>query len=154
MLEFHGMGNLTRDPEMRTLNGDKKVVSFGVASNRTVAGNKKTTFIDCEAWEKTAELIATHFKKGDPILVHGTIEQDEWTDKTSGDKKTKMKFRVSRFDFIPNKPVRDNVATQANRAADDEPEPLPGSRPRPANSKKTPVPAGDFGEDDGSDIPF
>ena len=68
-------GRLTRDPEIRYTDSKKAVVTFSVAvdDGKDRDGNRKTQFINCVAWEKTAEFIDEHFSKGDGINLFGKI---------------------------------------------------------------------------------
>lgn len=68
-------GRLTKDPEIRYTDSKKAVVSFSVAvdDGKDRDGNRKTQFINCVAWEKTAEFIDEYFKKGDGINLSGKI---------------------------------------------------------------------------------
>ena len=63
------MGNLTRDPELRYLPSNMAVVGLGLAVNRRWRNQQgeqqeETTFIDCEAFGKQAEVINQYLKKG------------------------------------------------------------------------------------------
>ena len=99
-------GNLTRDPELRNINGsDKKtsVVNFTVAVSREFSRangskDKVTSFISCEAWDSGAETIAASFKKGDLVLVEGTLRNDSW--EKDGVKHNTLKVRVNNFSKI------------------------------------------------------
>ncbi len=105
MNECHFLGNLTRDPELRELASGKRVVKFGIAVNRRYKKNgevvKEVSFLDHEAWDVTADIIAKHFQKGDAIIVHSSVQQDNWKDKNTGDNRSKLVFRVNRIDFVP-----------------------------------------------------
>ncbi len=97
-------GNLTRDPELRYTPSNQSVVSFGLAINRkytTSSGEKKdeVTFVDCEAWGKTAENIGQYFTKGRPIFVEGRLKLETWQTK-EGDNRSKMKVIVDQFQFV------------------------------------------------------
>ena len=96
--------NLTRDPEVRYLQTDTAIAAFGVAVNRKWkddAGNQKeeVSFFDVEAWGKTAETVAQWFKKGSPILITGRLKQETWDDKQTGQKRSKVKIVLDRFEF-------------------------------------------------------
>lgn len=99
-------GNLTRDPEVRTVTiGSKQtsVVNFTVATSReyTKANgerDKVTTFVPCEAWDSGAEIIAESFKKGDLVLVEGSLRNDSW--EKDGVKHSTLKLRVNNFSKI------------------------------------------------------
>lgn len=75
-------GNLTRDPELRSTNSGKAVVSLRVANNRF----QRTNFLDVTAWEGLAELIAKVYSKGDNITVVGEVQTREYTDKEGNDR--------------------------------------------------------------------
>jgi len=92
------MGNLTRDPEYKNV-GSTNLCNFGIAINRKTKTGNETTFIDLEAWGKTAENIAKYFTKGKPILIEGRLKLDEWVDTTSGQKRSKLKVVAERFHF-------------------------------------------------------
>lgn len=98
-------GNVTRDPEMRTTPSGAQVCSFTVAVNRVYrdsSGNQQdqTSFIDCVAWGKSAELISQYVKKGSGILVSGRLDQRSWEDKTTGQKRSRVEINVEDFSFI------------------------------------------------------
>ena len=99
------MGNLVRDPELREIAGGKKVLNFSIAVNRRFkrenGSAKETAFLDCEAWDTGAEMIAKYFKKGSPIIIHASVKQETWDDKESGQKRSKLRFRVNQFEFVP-----------------------------------------------------
>lgn len=99
-------GNLARDPELRVVNtGGKQtsVVNFTVAVSReyTKANGEKdkvTSFINCEAWDTGAEIIGSSFKKGDLVLVEGSLRNDTW--EKDGVKHSSLKVRVNNFSKI------------------------------------------------------
>ena len=68
-------GRLTKDPEIRYTESKKAVASFTLAvdDGKGRDGERRSQFIPVVAWEKTAELIDQHFKKGDPLTVIGRI---------------------------------------------------------------------------------
>jgi single-strand DNA-binding protein len=99
-------GNLARDPELRVVgSGDKQtsVVNFTVATSREYTKNngekdKITSFINCEAWDSGAEVIGESFKKGDLVLVEGSLRNDSW--EKDGVKHNTLKVRVNNFSKI------------------------------------------------------
>lgn len=97
-------GRLTRDPESTTTQGGKTVAKFTLAVG---TGKDSAAFIDCEAWEKTGELIAKHMHKGEALTVHGSLIQQNWNDKTTGDKRSKLLVRVDRIYFVPTNKLRE-----------------------------------------------
>ena len=95
-------GNLTRDPELRYTPKGTAVVKLAMAINRTwksESGENKeeVTFVDVDAWERQAEVIAQYMRKGRPILVEGRLQLDSWEDKTTHEKKSKLKVSVGDF---------------------------------------------------------
>lgn len=99
-------GNLTRDPELRRIDAGNKnvsVVNFTVAVSReyTKASGEKdkiTTFVNCEAWDSGADIIAESFKKGDLVMVEGSLRNDSW--EKDGVKHSTMRVRVNNFSKI------------------------------------------------------
>ncbi len=57
--------------------------------------------IDVEVWVKSAEVIVDKLKKGDSLMVQGSVKRQEWEDKKTGDKRSKHVLAVSRFEFLP-----------------------------------------------------
>lgn len=96
-------GNLARDPELRTVSPGGKatsVVNFTVATSREFTkqngeSDKITTFVQCEAWDTGAEAIAETLKKGDLVMVEGSLRNDSW--EKDGVKHSTMKVRVNNF---------------------------------------------------------
>ena len=101
-------GNLTRDPELRYTPKGTAISSFGLAINRnwtTETGEKKeeVTFVDVDAFGRQAEVIAQYMKKGRPFLVEGRLKLDQWEDKNTHQKQTKLKVVLESFSFIDSK---------------------------------------------------
>lgn len=116
-------GNLTRDPELRTIDGGNKNISvthFTVAVSReyTKANgmrDKIVSYIPCEAWDSGAELIAESFKKGDLVFVEGSMRNDKW--EKDGVKHSSMKVRVNNFSKLTKlKKNNDSVPTEEEEA--------------------------------------
>lgn len=72
------MGRLTKDPELRHTGTGKPVATFTVAIDNGYGENKKTDFINCVAWNKTAEFVSKWFAKGQMIVVEGRILTRTW----------------------------------------------------------------------------
>lgn len=110
------MGNLTRDPEVRTLPGGQAVTELGIASNRTYmaggqggqGGEKKeeVTFVDISFWGRKGEVVAQYFKRGDPIFIEGRLNFRQWQNK-EGEKRSKLSVVGENFEFINGR--RDNA---------------------------------------------
>ena len=89
------MGRLTKDVELNYSKNGKAFTRFAIAVNRIGEG---TDFINCVAWEKTAETIAEYFKKGQRILVQGSIRTGSY--EKNGQTIYTTDVLVSRFEFI------------------------------------------------------
>jgi single-strand DNA-binding protein len=72
------MGRLTRDPEMRHTNSGTPVTTFSIAIDNGYGDNKRTDFVNCLAWNKTAEFVSKYFGKGKMIIVIGHITTRSW----------------------------------------------------------------------------
>ena len=99
------LGNLTRDPEMRVTPKGTAVCQFGLAVNRQFKDDsgqmrEEVTFVDLEAWGKQAETIAKYMTKGRPLFVEGRLKFDQWDDKATGQKRSKLKVVLENFQFI------------------------------------------------------
>jgi single-strand DNA-binding protein len=100
------VGNLTRDPELRHIPSGKAVCEIGLAVNRTW-WDKQTntrkevvTFVDVTLWDRQAEVAAEYLSKGSPLLIEGHLHLDQWDDKQSGQKKSKLKVVAEVMQFL------------------------------------------------------
>ena len=96
------MGNLTRDPELKRTSTDMAVAQIGIAVNRKYKEKEETTFVDCEAWGKTAETMAKYLSKGKPVFLEGRLKLDQWQDK-DGNNRSKLKLVIENFQFIDSR---------------------------------------------------
>src|SRR5712672_3366895 len=98
-------GNLTRDPELRYTPKGTAVAKITLAINRkwrTETGEMKedVTFVDVDAFGKSAETIGQYLKKGRPILIEGRLRLDQWDDKQTGQKKSRLGVVCETFQFL------------------------------------------------------
>lgn len=147
------MGNLTRDVELRAAGGSgSQVAKIGLAVNRTfstASGEKReeVTFVDCEAWGKTAEIMAKYLAKGRPVLIEGRLKLDQWDDKETGKKQSKLKVVVESFQFVDSK-GGGGAGGGGYSGGEDEGAPQVNTR---APSRSAPASSAPLAEDD---IPF
>ena len=99
------IGNLTRDPEVRVTPKGTSLGQFGLAVNRkwkdeSGAQKEEVTFVDIEVWGKTAELALKYLIKGDLAMVEGRLKLDQWEDKTTGQKRSRLKVVAENIQFL------------------------------------------------------
>jgi single-strand DNA-binding protein len=150
------LGNLTRDPELRSLPSGIPVASFSVATNRVWRdkdGNKQESseFHNIVVFSRQGELAAQYLKRGQTVLVEGRLQTRSWDDQ-SGQKKYRTEIIADRVQFGPK-------AGGAGPGGGGYAESSPGPSPRGASTKNAPppeeVPAIEYPEEEASeDIPF
>lgn len=91
------MGRLTRDPELKQTSTGKSFCRFSIAVRKQFVKDG-VDFINCVAWDKTAELINTYFKKGERILIQGRINTGTY--EVNGEKRNSFDVLVDQIDFI------------------------------------------------------
>lgn len=139
-------GRIVRDPELRRTASGKAVTSFTLACDRDFknqqTGEKEVDFLDCVAWNSTAELVEKYFRKGQMAVATGRLQIRQYTDK-NGQKRRQAEILVSSVYFCGNK----ESSTQAG-SLDDNGYSTP--------SYQAPAPAANFAELDGEDgqLPF
>jgi single-strand DNA-binding protein len=147
------VGNLTRDPELRYTPKGTAIAKIGLAVNRswkseTGETREEVTFVDVEAFGKQAETIGQYFKKGRPILVEGRLRLDQWDDKQTGQKRSRLGVVLESFTFLDS----GNRGTGGTAGAEGaESTPAPRNRPAPP-PPTTPDAEAPPSEDD--DVPF
>lgn len=114
-------GRLAAAPELRQTQSGKSVVSFRVACNRDFKdknGESQVDWLNCIAWNKTADFIGKYFQKGDAILLTGSIQTRNYQDK-SGNSRTATEINAERVFFCSGKQTQGNTQTlpQAQFAA-------------------------------------
>ena len=98
-------GNLTRDPELRYTPKGTAIAKIALAINRTWKtetgeNREEVTFVDVDAFGRQAEVIAQYVKKGRPLLVEGRLKLDQWEDKTTHQKKSRLGVTLESFSFL------------------------------------------------------
>jgi single-strand DNA-binding protein len=112
------LGNLTRDPELRTLPSGAQVAVFGMAMSRKFKSQQgelkeETCFVDIEMFGKLADICGKYLHKGSPVLIEGRLKLDSW--EKDGQKRSKLKVVGSGMQLMP-KGSRDNA--EGGQAAD------------------------------------
>lgn len=122
------VGNLTRDPEVRFTPKGTAIAKVGLAVNRTwrtEAGEQKeeVTFVDVDVFGRTAENVGQYMRKGSPILIEGRLRLDQWDDKQTGQKRSKLGVVAETVQFLSSGGSRGDA----------------GGEPRPARAAAAPV---------------
>ena len=150
------MGNLTRDPELRVTPKGTPICQFSLAINRQFKmesgeSREEVIFVDIEAWGKQGETIAKYMTKGRPLYVEGRLRLDQWEDKNTKEKRSRMKVVLEQFQFLGDsrgggggggggagEPGIDQTASPERHSP--PPRPGTGSRPPPQENLDEDVP--------------
>ena len=118
------MGRLAKDPELRRTGAGTPVTSFSIAINAGYGENQHTDFVNCTAWNKTAEFVSKYFTKGKMIIVIGRISTRSW-ETQDGKKAYATEVIVSEVSFGESKSENPSAAkddfTPLDEADDDLP---------------------------------
>lgn len=114
------IGNLTRDPELRSLPSGIKVCSFSLATNRVWkdqngAKQEATDYHNVVVFGKQAEHVSQYMRRGNSMMVEGRMQTRSWDDKNSGEKKYRTEIVAERVQFGPKSSVSgSSTQTQGN----------------------------------------
>ncbi len=162
------LGNLTRDPELRYTSGGAAICALGLATNRsytTARGEEReeVCFVDIEVWGKSAEASKNYLRKGAPVMIEGRLRYDQWEDRESGKKRSRLTVTAERVQFL-GQPSRggENFAPPADptkNVASQPHGPGPTKEPRRADnveqqSAMPPMPPFESADKSDDDIPF
>ena len=149
------LGNLTRDPELRYTPKGMATARLGLAVNRsykTEGGEtrEEVTFIDVDAWGKQAELISQYLRKGAPLFLEGRLKFDQWDDKQTGQKVSKLRVVLENFQFVGG-PRGEGAGGSGAPGPTSAPAPRPA---RPAAPAASPTAESDGPPPEDDDVPF
>lgn len=112
------IGNITKDIELRQSNSGKFVVEFSIAINngKDQQGNElPADFINCTAWNKTAEVLSKYATKGTKVGIEGAMKTQTWVDQ-QGNNRYKTYVLVDRVELLGGRPQQQqNPAQVANQ---------------------------------------
>lgn len=147
-------GNLTRDPELRYTPKGTAIAKLALAVNRRWTGEdgqtrEEVTYVDIDAFGKQAEVISQYLRKGGGLLLEGRLKLDQWDDKQTGQKRSRLGVVLESFTFLGGRPEGAGSAPSAPPAS------VPGrvSGNRPSSSAPAPADA-EGGPPDDDDVPF
>ena len=117
------MGRLTFDPELRRIPSGTAVTELRMATSRSWTGRdgerrEETLFIDVTVWDRQAETCCQYLRKGSSIHVEGYLRVDSWDDKTTGEKRSKIRVQADRVQFLDSR--RNDGGGESATAGDDE----------------------------------
>ena len=126
MNKWIGMGRITKDIDLQTGKTGSEYCKFTVAIDREKDknGDKKTDFVDCTAWNKTAAFVQKYFKKGDGIIVLGRFESDKYTGK-DGISRTNWSVNVREVYFPASKGKSEQTNTDVANFQNIDPSDIP-----------------------------
>jgi len=175
------MGRLTFDPELRHIGSGTAVTELRLATGRTWLGRdnerkEETLYIDVTVWDRQAETCCQYLKKGSSVHVEGYLKMDSWEDKTTGEKRSKIKVTADRVQFLDRResagnsdddsgpssressPRRASGPAMESKGSGNGPArsfaPPSGSSSSPAPRRPVPAPEHEPAGDEDEDIPF
>ncbi|MDG1838369.1 MAG: single-stranded DNA-binding protein [Phycisphaerales bacterium] len=114
------MGNLTRDVQIKHTANNTAIANLSLAVNRRYRNNagemqEETTFVDCEAWGRTAETMGKYLSKGRPVFIEGRLRLDQWEDR-EGNKRSKLVVVIDTFTFVDSRGGGANDANSGGKS--------------------------------------
>ena len=149
------IGNLTRDPEIRHTPKGTAVAELGLAVNRRYTAEngerrEETTFVDVTLWGRTAEVAKEYLQKGRSVYIEGRLQLDSWDDKTTGQKRSKLKIVGEEMQMLGSREGGGGGGGAPREYSEDRPA-RSSSPPRQAPQRP---PVDPDLEADGDEIPF
>lgn len=164
------MGRLTFDPELRRTPSGTAVAELRLATSRSWTGKdgerkEETLFIDVTVWDRQAETCCQYLRKGSGVHVEGSLKMDTWDDKTTGEKRQKIKVQAERVQFLDRREDSGGGGGGGGAHSAHDEDFAPARRPamggngagRPAAAApapRRPAPPPMPANDDDEDIPF
>ena len=96
------VGRAGRDPEVRYFESGSMVANLTLAVNRASRDDEPDWF-DLAVWDKQAQVAADYVRKGSLLGITGSFTLDRWTDRSTGEERSKPVVRVVRLDLLGSK---------------------------------------------------
>ena len=95
------VGHAGRDPELRFFESGSCVCEFSLAVNRPPRDgqNQEPLWVNCKAWGKTAQVAGDYLRKGSKVAIVGRLEIEQWTDRSSGEVRSKALVVIDRLEL-------------------------------------------------------
>jgi single-strand DNA-binding protein len=135
------MGSLTTNPELRRTPSGTAVTELRMVTTRSWPGRdgerrEEKLFIDITVWDRQAENCCEYLKKGSQIHVEGSLRMDTWEDKSTGEKRSKIRVHADRVQFL------DSRRSDATNGADDDYAAAPSGQSREPTGPRRSASAG------------
>ncbi|MFT6180864.1 MAG: single-strand DNA-binding protein [Akkermansiaceae bacterium] len=160
------LGNITRDLEVRYTPKGTAVCDLGMAINRhRTADNgekiEEVTFVDVTLWGRNAELAGKYLAKGRQVFIEGRLQLDQWDDKTTGQKRTRLRVVGENMQFIGGQGQSGGGSQGGGGGGGSASQPQESGPPQQEQPQSSPPPsnqggaaAADSFDNDADDIPF
>ena len=153
------LGNLTHDPEIRYTPKGTAVTDLGMAVNRVRTGDngeriEEVTYVDVTLWGRQAELAGQYLGKGRPVFIEGRLQLDQWDDKQSGQKRSRLRVVGENMQFLPGGGGGGNGGGNYPQGGSSSEEDEGPQRQAPPSSSQGGAAASDSFDNDDDDIPF
>ena len=105
-------GRMVADAELKTVGDNISITEFTVAWSEMYKDTERKLFLRCKAWRGTADFISKYFKKGQQIIIEGSMQTEEW--EKDGEKKSRTICTIEKADFCGSK--SDNAGNTNNNS--------------------------------------
>lgn len=142
------IGNLTADPQLRTIPSGQSVASFSIATNRrwkdqnTGELKEDTQFHNIVAWRKLGEICAQYMKKGMKVYVEGRLQTRSWDDQQTGQKRYRTEILAENMIMLDRKSTNfgDNSGSGFQQSANSQNQQPANNQPSRNNNINVPSP--------------
>ena len=154
------LGNLTRDPEIRYTPKGTAVTDLGMAINRIRTGDngeriEEVTYVDVTLWGRSAELAGQYLSKGRSVFIEGRLQLDQWDDKATGQKRSRLRVVGENMQFIGG---QGQGGGGGNAQGGNQQQSKPAQQQQQPSGEAAPPQSGGAAassfDDDADDIPF
>ncbi|GET18352.1 single-stranded DNA-binding protein [Ligilactobacillus agilis] len=114
------IGRIAQDLELRKTQNDRAWLSFSLALNEYSNGEQHTTFIDCVAWQRNAEILAQYAHKGALIGLEGRLQRRNYTDR-NGQNRSIVEVVVNHVELLGSRGQSDSQETTNTASSNDWP---------------------------------
>ncbi|HHX98556.1 MAG TPA: single-stranded DNA-binding protein [Kiritimatiellia bacterium] len=102
------IGNLVQDPEVRRTSTGVAVSTLRVAVNESYQSKsgervERAVFLDVDVWDRQAEICQQYLSKGSPVFIEGRLQLDTWEDRETKEKRSRLKVRAERVQFLSSR---------------------------------------------------